>query len=133
MPQSNLLPALSALWQDRQDFLFLPKQHHNPPKHLTYFTLTCGDHTILPTHESQKRYFLTMVDDFSRSTWSQLLSCKSNALHTIKALICLIETQFNTIVKAIRTDNGLEFINKETSDFLQDKGIIHQRTCTYTP
>lgn len=74
-----------------------------------------------------------MVDDFSRSTWTQLLSCKSNVLHTIKALICLIKTQFNTIVKAIRTDNGLEFINKETSDFLQDKGIIHQRTCTYTP
>lgn len=31
------------------------------------------------THENYK-YFLTMVDDFSRCTWTHLLSCKSNAL-----------------------------------------------------
>ena len=74
-----------------------------------------------------------MVDDFSRSTWTQLPSCKSNSLQTIKSLICLIENQFKTTVKSIRTNNGLEFTNKETSDFLQNKGIIHQRTCPYTP
>ena len=59
-----------------------------------------------------------MIDDFSRSTWTQLLSYKSNSLQTIKALIFLIENQFKTTVKSTRMDNGLEFTNKETSDFL---------------
>ena len=45
----------------------------------------------------------------------------------------MIETQFNTCVQTIRTDNGLEFVNVETSIFFKTKGIIHEKTCPYTP
>jgi len=45
----------------------------------------------VPTHDGY-HYFLAMVDDHSRSTWTQLLRCKSNALQTVKAFITLIET-----------------------------------------
>jgi len=86
----------------------------------------------IPTHDGY-HYFLTMVDDHSRSTWTQLLRCKSNALQTIKAFISLIENQFQTKLKAIRSDNGLEFTLAEATCFFQTKGIIHQRTCPYTP
>ena len=61
-----------------------------------------------PTHDGY-HYFLTMVDDYSRSTWTQLLRCKSNALQTIKAFTSFIENQFQTKLKVIRSDNGLEF------------------------
>uniref|UniRef100_A0A0V0IVR9 Putative ovule protein n=1 Tax=Solanum chacoense TaxID=4108 RepID=A0A0V0IVR9_SOLCH len=86
----------------------------------------------VPTHNGYY-YFLTMVDDHSRSTWTQLLGCKSNALQTVKAFITLIETQFQTKLKAIRSDNGLEFTNAEATCFFQEKGIIHQKSCPYTP
>jgi transposase InsO family protein len=33
-------------------------------------------------------------------------------------------------VKAIRSDNGPEFLLK---DFYDAKGILHQRSCVYTP
>ncbi|XP_015165125.1 uncharacterized protein [Solanum tuberosum] len=85
-----------------------------------------------PTYNKYK-YFITIVNDYSRSTWTQLISSKSNTLQTIKAFTSLIENQFSTTIKTIRTDNGLEFVNKETTIFLQAKGIIHQRTCPYTP
>lgn len=84
------------------------------------------------THNKYK-YFITLVYDYSRSTWTHLLSCKSNALHTIKAFFDMVEQQFNTNIKTIRTDNGLEFTSQETTSFLQSKGIIHQRTYPYTP
>ena len=45
----------------------------------------------------------------------------------------MIENQFQTTVKCIRSDNGLEFNNNETLKFFQAKGITHQRSCLYTP
>lgn len=85
-----------------------------------------------PTYNHFK-YFMTIVDDFSRSTWMQLLSTKSNALQTLKNFITMIENQFETTVKKVRTDNGLEFINTEATNFFKTKGIVHQKTCPYTP
>ena len=87
-------------------------------------------HTI--THDNHK-YFLTMVDDYSRSTWIHLLSSKSNVFQVIQAFISMIENQFNTSLKTIRSDNDSEFINNETTLYFQSKGIIHQRSCPYTP
>ena len=84
------------------------------------------------THDKH-RYFITIVDDYSRCTWKQLLTCKSNTLVVIKNFLSMIENQFNTRVQTITTGNGLEFVNTETSNFLEGKGIIHERTCPYTP
>uniref|UniRef100_A0A2N9FI02 Integrase catalytic domain-containing protein n=1 Tax=Fagus sylvatica TaxID=28930 RepID=A0A2N9FI02_FAGSY len=42
----------------------------------------------------------------------------------------MVETQFNTKIKTIRSDNGLEFI---MSDFFSSKGVIHQTSCVKTP
>lgn len=82
------------------------------------------------THDHYK-YFLTMVDDHNRSTWVHLLSCKSNTLQIIKSFVQLIETQFHVTIKAIRSDNGLEFTCNEASIFYHSKGIIHQKYCPY--
>ncbi len=42
----------------------------------------------------------------------------------------MIETQFNTKIKALRSDNGLEFL---MSDFFSSKGVIHQTSYVKTP
>lgn len=35
--------------------------------------------------------------------------------------------------KCIRTDNGLNFFNKDCHDLLSNQGIIHQSSCAYSP
>ncbi|CAA0806503.1 Uncharacterized mitochondrial protein AtMg00710 [Striga hermonthica] len=45
----------------------------------------------------------------------------------------MVEVQFDLKVRKIRTDNGGEFVNKEVNDVLKENGILHQRTCPYTP
>ncbi|XP_070006879.1 uncharacterized protein [Nicotiana sylvestris] len=58
---------------------------------------------------------------------------QSNALHVIKAFFAMVQNKFNNSIKNIRTDNGLEFVNTETTVFFPTKGITHQKTCLYTP
>jgi len=47
--------------------------------------------------------------------------------------INLMENQTGKKMKTLRTDNGLEFINKELRQFLDQKGIKHEKTCAYSP
>lgn len=86
----------------------------------------------VPTYDNY-RYFITLVDDYSRSTWTHLLNTKSNALQVLKNFINMVENQFQTTIKTTRSDNGLEFNSIEMKSFQQAKGIIHQKSCPYTP
>lgn len=79
------------------------------------------------------RYFLTIVDDFSRATWVHLFSHKTNVFTLLQAFVSYAETQFHTSIKSIRSDNGLEFCEKHVEVFYKSKGIIHQTSCVDTP
>ena len=50
-----------------------------------------------PTH-SGARYFLTIVDDYSRGVWLYLLNEKSEAPNVLKNFIAMTERQFETQV-----------------------------------
>ena len=76
------------------------------------------------------RYFLTIMDDFSRHTWLFLLKHKSEVPACIISFVNMIETQFSCKVRTVRSDNGPEF---NMSSFFSSKGIIHQRSCVETP
>nr|XP_009780502.1 PREDICTED: uncharacterized protein LOC104229549 [Nicotiana sylvestris] len=80
------------------------------------------------------RYFLTIVDDYSRGTWAFLLSSKSNAFSMLKSFLSMVARQFNANVKMIRSDNALE-LGKGTQEatFLASEGIVHQVSCVATP
>ena len=54
------------------------------------------------------RYFLTIVDDYSRATWTHLMVTKDEAVLLLKAFVVMAKTQFNQTVKIIRSDNALE-------------------------
>lgn len=79
------------------------------------------------------RYFLTLVDDKSRWTWTFLIHLKSDVIVVLKHFLILIKTQFEKCVKVFRTDNGGEFVNSNCHDLFTLNGIIHQRSCPYTP
>jgi len=66
-------------------------------------------------------YFLTIVDDFTRNTWTQLLQNKSQVKTVVIQFYNMVETQFHTRIHLIRSDNGTEFINDFCRYFLQPK------------
>ena len=45
----------------------------------------------------------------------------------------MITTQYNIVVRAIRFDNGGEYISDAFCSQLNQKGILHQLTCPQTP
>jgi len=76
------------------------------------------------------KYFLTIVDGCTRYTWLIHIIAKSETRKHVSDFVTYIHTQFQTIIKVIRTDNGSEFLMHA---FYTKYGIIHQTSCTYTP
>ena len=74
--------------------------------------------------------FLTILDDYSRHDWVVMMKTKSEASEKLKIFVYMVENQFEKKVKSIRSDNGPEFLMQE---FYAEKGILHQRSCVYTP
>lgn len=73
------------------------------------------------------KYFLTIVDDFTRRyTWLILMKTKAKTSMHLQGFATLVETQFNTRIKCIRSDNGKEFL---LTTFFCSK---HQTTCVET-
>lgn len=58
---------------------------------------------------------------------------KSDSFHLLKSFVLFAENQFSGKVKIVRSDNGSEFSNNEAQGFYNEKGILHQTTCYYTP
>lgn len=61
------------------------------------------------------------------------MSSKDQVCGVLKTYFKMVQTQFGKNVRKLRTYNGSEFINRQVQNLLADCGIIHQRTCVYTP
>ncbi|KAL4285046.1 hypothetical protein GQ457_16G030870 [Hibiscus cannabinus] len=83
----------------------------------------------MPTHDGF-RYFLTLVDDYSRSTWTYLLKHKADVATIIPSFIALIKRQFGYDIKVFRSDNAPEL---KFNQLFSDLGIIHHFSCVETP
>lgn len=77
--------------------------------------------------------FLTIVDDFSRYSWVHLLKHKNQVTTVLHNFASYAENQFKTTIKSLRSDNAKEFCEGSLQVFFLQKGIIHQRSCVYTP
>jgi hypothetical protein len=88
----------------------------------------CEVHSV-----SGHRWFVTFIDCFSRYTWLYLLKHKSDVFVVFKDLYALIQNQFGSTIKILRSDNGTEYMNQEFGKFLASYGIEHQTTCVNTP
>ena len=58
------------------------------------------------------------------------MKAKSDVKQLLISFYNMILTQFNISIKAIRSDNAPEF---SLSNFYSDHGIVHQKSCAYTP
>ncbi|CAI7740306.1 unnamed protein product [Closterium sp. NIES-53] len=76
-----------------------------------------------------EEYFLTIVDVYTRMTRVYVLSKKSDVTEMVKTdWLPMVERQQDRVVKAIRTDRGLEFMSKDFSMWLKKNGIRHSLT-----
>lgn len=79
------------------------------------------------------KYIMTIIDDYSRYMTVYFLKNKSEALEKFKEFKMEAEKQTGQKVKSMRSDNGKEYVNSAFSQFLVENGIVHQKSCPYTP
>lgn len=77
------------------------------------------------------KYYLLLVDHFTRYMWFFPLKLKSQVAATFINFKQLVETQFNTKLTTLYSDNGGEFIALRA--FLAENGISHLTTPPHTP
>jgi hypothetical protein len=80
-----------------------------------------------------EHYFLTITDRGTRAIWVYPIRFKSDILDELVNFYNIIETQFNTKIKAFRLDNAQEFKSSKWSLFCQNKGIMCEYTSPYSP
>lgn len=79
------------------------------------------------------RYFLTIVDDYTRAVWTYLVKTKDEVYNLFVSYLNLIHNQFKCNIKTVRSDNGTEFVNNKMSNLFNSLGITHQTSYAYTP
>ena len=91
----------------------------------------CG--SISPTSNGNKKYFMTLVDDFSGKTWTYILHAKSEVFDCFKKFCATTKTETGRRVKALKTNRGGEFYSNKFIKFCKEKGIRRQLIAAYTP
>jgi transposase InsO family protein len=79
------------------------------------------------------KYYLVIVDDYSRFTWVFFLQEKSQTQETLKGFLRRAQNEFGLRIKKIRSDNETEFKNSQIEGFLEEEGIKHDFSSPYTP
>lgn len=91
----------------------------------------CGP--ISPASPAGNKYFLLLVDDFSRHMWVEMLKKKGEALSMFKKVKTRLELEIDTKLKSFRIDRGGEFTLKEFHQYCDELGIMHFLTAPYSP
>nr|GEV33424.1 retrotransposon protein, putative, Ty1-copia subclass [Tanacetum cinerariifolium] len=78
-------------------------------------------------------YFITFTNDYSRYGYVYLLKHKHEVFETFKVFKNKVENQLGKTIKALRSDQGGEYISQEFNDYLKAYGIVQQFTPQYTP
>lgn len=91
----------------------------------------CGP--ISPPTYGGNKYFMLLVDDFSRFMWVYMLKSKDEALPVFKKFKLRIETEKERKLKVFRTDRGGEFMSVAFKKFCDDEGLQRHLTAPYSP
>ena len=77
-------------------------------------------------------YFVTFVDDYSRTTWLSLIKNHSELFFHLCAFYSEIHSQFHVYVQSLRSDNAKEYVSEQFKSFMLQNGIFHQTSCVDT-
>lgn len=80
-------------------------------------------------------YSLTVIDEATGFSWVRPLEGKtaSETTHELLDIIKATELKTGHTLKAIRSDRGGEFVNKQLGEELRKRGATHELTAGYSP
>ncbi|MGV8048650.1 integrase catalytic domain-containing protein, partial [Mycobacterium kansasii] len=76
--------------------------------------------TKVESHD-KKRYFLVVVDDYTRFTWVTFLREKSDAFEEFVILAKRLQNEKGYGINRIRSDHGGEFENERFEKYCNEK------------
>ncbi|KAE8700517.1 hypothetical protein F3Y22_tig00110556pilonHSYRG00215 [Hibiscus syriacus] len=79
------------------------------------------------------RYFLSVIDDYTRRVWVFVLKTKDEVFERFKDWLTLTENKMETKLKHLRTDNGLEYFSEQFNELCRKNGITRHKTVRNTP
>ncbi|KAK9054019.1 hypothetical protein SSX86_025095 [Deinandra increscens subsp. villosa] len=91
----------------------------------------CGP--ITPETKSGIRYFMLILDDYSRYMWVYFLRSKDDAFDTFKKFRSQVESQLDHKIKSLRSDRGGEFTSSKFKEYCELNGISRMLTTPYSP
>ena len=84
----------------------------------------------IPSHSGYK-YYISFVDDATRHVVLYYMKTKDEAPEKVKHYLTHIERQEHKCPKAVRADNGCEYVNRDLIGWCNNKGIELQTTAPY--
>jgi hypothetical protein len=78
---------------------------------------------------SNKKYYVSFIDDFSKFAWIYLLRHRSEVFHSFKEFQCLVERMFNHKIISMQIDWGGDF--ERLNSFFYTIGISHHVSCPH--
>ena len=94
-------------------------------------TDVCGPFSVAST--TKHRYYVVFFDDFSHRFWIFFMQKKSETFSKFCEFKALVEKESGKRVKALRSDNGGEYISGEFKDFYRKEGIQRELIAPHNP
>lgn len=79
------------------------------------------------------RYFLTLIDDYSRKIFVYFLKNKSEVASIFEIFKAMVEEETGQVIKCLCSDNESEHCNTFFEEFIKKNGIKHQKTALHAP
>jgi transposase InsO family protein len=80
-----------------------------------------------------EKYFMLLIDDYTRMTAVFFFRNKSEAFENFKVYKEMVENEMDSKIKCLRSDNGEEFTSKEFMDYYNRHGIKNKFSIARTP
>jgi transposase InsO family protein len=126
----QLCQACLIAKQTRQPFPAAARYRAKEPLELLHIDL-CGP--IKSSTAAGNRFFMLIVDDYSRWMWIHLLKTKDQACLAFKKTKVLAENASNRRIKVLLSDQGGKFLLTELAQVCEEAGIEHHFTAPYSP
>ncbi|GKD63650.1 retrovirus-related pol polyprotein from transposon TNT 1-94 [Tanacetum coccineum] len=79
------------------------------------------------------KYVLLIVDDYSRYTWTHFLRSKDETPGVLIDFLTFVQRGLYAQVSTVRTDKGMEFLNKTLHAYYAKERIRHEMSTAQTP
>jgi hypothetical protein len=89
--------------------------------------------TILGFFNKKQKYYVIFVDEFSHKCWILFMQKNDQTFSKFYEFKSFVEKELGKKVKALRSDNGGEYISNEFKDFCSKEGIRRELIAPHNP